>query len=104
MNLLKKNMKHLDFILNISKYFDKVITIYLLIDKKREIITKKKDKMAFLSASDEFSNIELIIFPKVYEKFYSIDRKDIVKVIGRVQKNNNEYQLVVNDLYKLNSK
>ena len=89
---------------NISKYFDKVITIYLLIDKKREIITKKKDKMAFLSASDEFSNIELIIFPKVYEKFYSIDRKDIVKVIGRVQKNNNEYQLVVNDLYKLNSK
>ena len=92
------------YITNISNYFNKVITIYLLIDKKREIITKKNEKMAFLTGSDEFSTIELVVFPKIYEKCYFIDRKDIVKVIARVERNNSEYQLIVNDIFKLNGK
>lgn len=86
---------------NIKEYFDKVITIYLLVDRKNEIITKKKDKMLFVTASDEFSSIELVVFPKVYERFYNISRGEVYKFIAKVEKRGSEYQLIVNNIEKL---
>ena len=85
----------------IKENFDKVINIYLLIDKKREIITKKNEKMLFITASDEYSEIELVVFPKVYEKFYNISRGDIFKVTAKVEKRGSTYQLIVKMLEKL---
>ena len=85
----------------LKEYFNKTIVIYLLADRKKEIITKKQEKMLFLSASDEYSEIELVIFPKMYEKFYNISRGDVFKVFGRVEKRGSEYQLIVNNMEKL---
>ena len=85
----------------IKDYFDKVINIYLLIDKKREIVTKKNEKMLFITASDEYSEIELVVFPKVYEQFYNISRGDIFKVTAKVEKRGSTYQLIVKMLEKL---
>lgn len=86
---------------NIKPYFDKIIDIYLLVDNKKEIVTKKQEKMLFINASDEYSEIELVVFPKVYESNYNITKGDIFKVTGRVERRGNNYQIIVNKLEKL---
>ena len=85
---------------NIKENFNKLIELYLLIDKKREITTKKGDKMCFYEASDEFNKIELVVFPKVYLNNYTINKGDIVKVLGNVEKRNSDYQIVVKTIVK----
>ena len=50
----------------ISNYFDKVIDIYIYIDSIKTINTKKNEKMAFITGSDEVSSIDLIVFPNRY--------------------------------------
>ena len=85
----------------IKELFNKTIDIYLLVDNKKEVITKNKEKMLFLTGSDEFSEIELVIFPKTYEKYYNISKGDIIKFNCQVEKRGSSYQLIVNKLEKL---
>ncbi len=86
---------------NIKEKFNKIISIYLLIEKVREIKTKKGEKMAFITASDEYSEVDAVMFPKVYENNFNINRGDIVLITGKVEKRINEYQIIVNKLEKL---
>ncbi len=86
---------------NIKNYFNKTITIYLLVDKKREINTKNNDKMLFLTGSDEYNSIELVVFPKVYESFYNITRGEVYKFLANVEKRNSSYQLIVKSIEKV---
>ena len=86
---------------NIKMYFNKTITIYLLVDKKREINTKNNEKMLFLTGSDEYNSIELVVFPKVYENFYNITRGEVYKFLCNVEKRNSSYQLIVKTIEKV---
>ena len=86
---------------NIKNYFNKTITIYLLVDKKREINTKNNEKMLFLTGSDEFNSIELVVFPKTYENFYNITRGEVYKFLANVEKRNSSYQLIVKSIEKV---
>ena len=83
---------------NACNYYDKKIDIYLIINKKTEINTKKGDKMAFLVGVDEFNKIEVIIFPKQYERLYKINKGNIVLVSGKIIKDLNEFKIVANDI------
>ncbi len=85
----------------IKNYFNKVISIYMLVDNMREIRTKKGDKMAFLTVSDEYSRVDAVMFPKVYENNFNINRGDIVLITGKVEKRINEYQIIVNKVEKV---
>ena len=85
---------------SIKEYFNKIIDIYLMVDNKREIITKKNEKMLFLTGSDEFGSIELVVFPKTYERFYNITRGDVLKFNAKVEKRVSDYQLIVNNIEK----
>lgn len=85
----------------ISSYFNKVLSIYLLIDRVREIKTKKGDKMAFVTASDEYGEVDVVMFPRIYENNYNINRGDIVLITGKIEKRINEYQIIVNKIEKL---
>lgn len=85
----------------IKNNFNKIINIYLLIDNIREINTKKGDKMAFLTGSDEYGEIDMVLFPRVYEKHYNINRGDVVYITAKVEKRVNEFQLVINDIEKM---
>lgn len=85
----------------IPKYFNKILSIYLLIDRIREIRTKKGDKMAFVTASDEYGEVDVVMFPRVYENNYNINRGDIVLITGKIEKRINEYQIIVNKIEKL---
>ena len=86
---------------NLKMYFNKTITIYLLVDKKREINTKNNDKMLFLTGSDEYNSIELVVFPKVYGNYYNITRGEVYKFLCNVEKRNSSYQLIVKTIEKV---
>ena len=57
--------------------------------------------MLFITGSDEYSEVELVVFPKVYENNYNISRGDIFKVTAKVEKRGSTYQLIVKMLEKL---
>jgi DNA polymerase-3 subunit alpha len=69
----------------------------LLINRTNKIKTKKNDDMLFLTGSDETGDIELIMFPKVYEKIGDIKVGNIVRINGKVDYKES-IQLIINDL------
>lgn len=89
----KFNTTHLS---NISAYFDKVIDLVVYVDRIKEVDTKKGDKMCFITGSDESSNIDVIMFPNIYNS--SIKIHDILYLSGRVEKRHDKYQFVVNSI------
>ena len=80
--------------------FNKDVELYLLVDRIKEIDTKNNDKMCFITASDELSNIDLVLFPKIYSKVKDINVYDIIHVFGRVEKRFDKLQIIVNDIEK----
>ena len=54
--------------------------------------------MAFVQGSDEYSTISLTMFPKTYKLYNNIKKNNIIKVIGRVEKRFDKYQIIVNSL------
>lgn len=87
----------------IDNYFDKNINIILYVDRKKEITTKKNDKMLFITASDELATIDVVLFPKFYTLGININVGDIVEVSGHVEKRFDKYQIIVNELKILGS-
>ena len=81
---------------DIPNYFDKVIDIVVHVDRVKEIETKKGEKMAFVTGSDEVSTIDVTFFPKVYTQ---INQHDILYLNAKVEKRFDKYQLIV---YKIN--
>lgn len=93
-----KNKAGLVQINELDKYFDKVINIVLLVDRKNEVTTKKNDKMLFVTGSDEISNVDVVLFPSVYEKYPNINVGDVLGINAKVEKRFDKYQLVVNTI------
>ena len=56
----------------VEKNFLKKIDTLVLVDKIKSINTKKGDKMAFFTGSDETSTQEYTLFPKTYEMYPNI--------------------------------
>jgi len=80
---------------NLKKYINKNITINLILESKKEIEKKKKEKMAFYKCIDEYSTIDLTLFPKTYEEYKDIPENTIISVSGRVDNRNDKIQIVV---------
>ena len=60
-------------------------TVGGLINKNRTLITKSGTKMAFMTIEDKAGEIEVVIFPKTFEKMpQNIDPSDVVLIKGRV--------------------
>lgn len=81
---------------NISGYLKRYASIIAKVDSKREIQTKKQEKMCFVKLSDEFSTIEATIFSSYYEKMPPINEGDIVRVHGRINRKDGKDQILVN--------
>lgn len=86
----------------IESYFDKNVNIICYIDKVKQLTTQKGDKMAFMQGTDELSTIDLVMFPKVYDKYNNINSGNIVKINGKVEKRFDKFQIVVNNIQVLN--
>ena len=87
---------------NIEKYFNKFVNLIVLVDKTREIETKKGDKMMFFTGSDEEIIGDFTMFPKVYNLYFDIKKGDILKVLGKIERRNGSYQIIVSKIEKLN--
>lgn len=86
---------------NIEKYFDSNVVMFLYIERKKEIDTKTGEKMMFLNASDSFGTIELVMFPKTYNKFFNIPLPGVYKIRGKVEKRFSKLQVVLYDVEKV---
>ena len=86
---------------DLGTYFDKNIDVIVYVDKTKEISTKKNDKMLFITGSDELNTVDIVLFPKIYEKYSDINIGDIIRIKGKVEKRFDKLQIVVNDITTL---
>ena len=98
---IKAKYKNIVNLNNINGYFDKVVDIIVSVDRVREVITKKQDKMLFVTGSDELSIIDIVLFPKIYSVYNDISKDDILLIRGRVEKRFDSYQIIASKIEKL---
>lgn len=79
----------------ISNYFDKIIDTLILVEKIKVITTKKGEKMAFVTGSDDTASCEFTLFPRVYKNNQELEKGNLLKIRGNVEKRLNETQIVV---------
>ena len=79
----------------VDKYFSKKIDTLILVDKIKTINTKKGDKMAFITGSDETSTMEYTLFPKIYNEFSGLKKGDLLKIRGTVERRLDQLQIIV---------
>lgn len=88
-------------IADLNKYINKKININLILENKKEIETKKKDKMAFYRCVDEFNSVDLTLFPNIYNEYKNIEENTIINISGRVDNRNDKIQIIVEKIQVL---
>ena len=90
----------------ISYYFNKVISLFVMIEKIKVISTKKGEEMAFITGSDETGVTEFVFFPRIYKQYSNLVKGNLCVINGRVEKRLNELQIVAQkvEVIKENSK
>ena len=96
---IAKRIKNTNISINmIRSYFNKVVNIVVIVDNIKEIETKeKKEKMAFVTVSDEIDSTTVVLFPRVYS-LYQISKGDILYVKGKVEKRLDNYQIIAQNI------
>lgn len=78
------------------------LTIAGLISEKKAILTKKGDRMAFITIEDLSGKIECLIFPKVYAEYFELLETDEPLVIeGYVKLSEERRSFFVNKIRKV---
>ena len=85
----------------VDKNFNKTIDTIILVDKIKVIVTKKGDKMAFVTGSDETATAEFTFFPKIFQEISNLEKGNILKIRGVVEKRLNQFQVVVKKVKKM---
>lgn len=86
----------------LNEYFDTFVEVIVYVDRIKEIDTKKKDKMLFITGSDELNTIDLVLFPTIYQNHLDIEVGDVLSVHAKVEKRFDKLQLVVQEIKKIN--
>ncbi len=86
----------------VDKYFGKKVDTLILVDKIKVINTKKGDKMAFITGSDETTTIEYTLFPKTFDMYQTLERGDLLKIRGNVERRLDQLQIIVEKIKFLN--
>lgn len=88
----------------IERYFDSNVKMVLYLERKKEISTKDNEKMMFINASDSFGTIELVMFPKTYNKYFNIPVPGVYQIKGKVEKRFSKLQIVLYDVERCDKK
>ena len=97
----RKDNKYCITLNNVSKYLNKTVDTLILVDKIKVINTKKGDKMAFITGSDETSTMEYTLFPKVFNNYPDIERGNLLKIRGNVERRLDQIQIIVDKIKNL---
>ena len=100
--MYKKDNPYCIPLISVEKSFGKQVDTLILVDKIKTINTKKGDKMAFITGSDETSTLEYTLFPKIYNQYSNIQRGDLLKIRGNVERRLDQIQIIVDKIKKLN--
>ncbi len=87
----------------LDDYFDRLVEIVVYVDKIKIVETKKREKMMFITGSDELTKLDIVVFPKIYKRFAEPQIGDILLVTGKVEKRFDQLQLSVTVIKKLNN-
>lgn len=98
---LKEN-KDIVPLVELNKYVNRRINTLVFVEKIKTTKTKKGEDMAFLTGSDERMKLEYLMFPNSYSIYNYLERGNIVKIYGTVEKRLNELQIIVNKVTVLN--
>ena len=82
----------------IKNYFDKVIETVGLLENIKTITTKNNKTMAFLEISDETGKLDYVLFPNKVDYINRINKGDLLKVQGKVEKRHDKYQIIINKI------
>lgn len=67
-----------------------------LVETVRTVKTKKGEQMAFLKLSDESGDINVVVFPKIFQKYYPVFHEgELTFLEGRLEISESRHQLVV---------
>jgi DNA polymerase-3 subunit alpha len=100
--MYKKENPYCIPLISVEKSFGKQVDTLILVDKIKTINTKKGDKMAFITGSDETATLEYTLFPKLYNQYSNIQRGDLLKIRGNVERRLDQIQIIVDKIKKLN--
>lgn len=98
----KNDYNNLVSINDIDKYLNKDIDLLLYVENIKVIDTKNKEKMAFITGSDELSNIDMILFPNVFKDYLDVKKGNVILVRGKVEKRLSKIQLIVGKIRIIN--
>ena len=86
---------------NIKKYFDRRIETVVLIDKIKKHMAKNNKEMAFITASDETTSSDFILFADYMNQLNDIKEGDLVRIFGKVERNRDKYSIIINKIEKI---
>ncbi len=73
-----------------------------IVASKRELITRKGTRMAFVQLEDLSGHLELVIFPDVFEEYEGVlNSEEVLLVGGTVKKENQNGKLIVDEIETL---
>ena len=93
--MYKKDNPYCITINELDNNFNKKVDLLILVEKVKIINTKKGDKMAFLTGSDETGSMEFTIFPKLFKDYQELERGNLLKIRGTVERRIDETQVIV---------
>lgn len=74
-----------------------------IIAAKKRVVTKAGDSMLFVKLEDSTKNMEVIVFPSIFEQTRHIWQEDrVVVVIGKLSDKDGEIKLLANEVAELN--
>lgn len=82
------------FTLHVAKNRQGPLFVAVVVEKIREIRTKRGESMAFLTISDEQEEMDAVVFPEVYRTVRNWLEEDMIIVMeGKIQERNGEKQV-----------
>lgn len=99
--LQRRNVSTIDEVLKETRTQNK--TIVCLVDKIKQVRTKRGEQMAFILTQDETGEIDAVIFPKVHRECSRwLEEEIFVTIIGRKDERNGKVQIIVDSIKPFN--
>jgi DNA polymerase-3 subunit alpha len=101
--LLAKPIEDAITLEQLSEIKKKEIKVIVMVAAIKLVTTKKNERMAILQVEDLTSQLEAVVFPKIYEKIHSLlEDNALLLITGKVDKRDEGMQILVEDAKLMN--